>query len=116
MLKVKFTRIKNVVLMEVLEQSGIQRGRGVLYSTKDSALKLQSITFPELRDFDIFIGGREKDKDNKIASICLSDEEKAKTYVTEATSLVEQFNNSLKSPKRKKRVIRLKRCRNICSR
>lgn len=101
MLKVKFTRIKNVVLMEVLEQSGIQRGHGHLYSATGFKLALQSVASPELQKYNIFICGRNRNDDNKIAAISLKHEEEARDYIRKAICLIDSFNATLKPSKEK---------------
>ena len=106
MLKVKFTRIKNVVLMEVLEQSGIQRGHGHLYSAKGFELTLQSDASPELRRRNIFICGRNKDDDNKIAAISLNHEEEARDYISKAICLIGSFNATFKFSKEKQEQLK----------
>ena len=108
MLKVKFTRIKNVVLMEVLEQSGIQRGYGYLYSATGFKLTLQSVTSPELQKHNIFICGSNRDNDNKIAAISLNHEEEARDYIRKAICLIDSFNATLKPPKEKHEQFDLK--------
>lgn len=108
MLKVKFTRIRNVVLMEVLEQSGIQRGCGHLYSAIGLELTLQSATSPELQAHNIFICGRNRDKDNKIAAITLNNEEEAREYISNAICLIDSFNDTFKPLKEKHEQFDLK--------
>ena len=94
MLKVKFRRIKNVVLMEVLKQD-IRCEDEFLYCSSDG-INIKSNRGPELRNDTIFIRGRLIAYDNSVASIEFNSIDKAKTYYQKCIRTIQDFNEFLK--------------------
>lgn len=114
MLKVKFTRIKNVVLMEVLEQSGIPRGADLLYEEDIDdddeyvSFSLHSCEHPYLQRYEIFVCGEDTEKDNIIASVSLDSETEARDYIKRAICLIHSFNKTIKGKGKKHEEFDLK--------
>lgn len=94
MLKVKFRRIKNVVLMEVLEQN-ISSEDEFLYCSSEG-LNIYSRRGPELKNDTIFIRGSLIAYNNSVASIEFKSAKQAKTYYQKCIRTIQEFNEFLK--------------------
>lgn len=94
MLKVKFRRIKNVVLMEVLEQN-INSADEFLYCSSDG-ISIMSRKGPELKSDTIFIRGSNTAHDNSVTSIEFDLVSQAKTYYQKCVRTIQNFNEFLK--------------------
>ena len=97
MLKIKFWRIENVILMKILEQGDeIERGRFEFKAS--NGVKLRSVTYPQICTSELFIQGKFEsfDKDVEICTYNTSEEAKAclKSYV----EAVKEYNDSLQQP------------------
>ena len=95
MLKVKFRRIKNVVLMEVLEQN-INSEDDFLYCSAEG-LNIYSRRGPELKNDAIFIRGSLIAYNNSVASIEFNTIKQAKTYYQKCIRTIQDFNEFLKN-------------------
>lgn len=94
MLKVKFWRIENVVLMKVLEQGEeIKRGCGELFRT--DYLGLVSMYNPGILINKLLVRGKDKEDDNMVVSWGFSNRAEAKLYIERATEAIHAYNQSL---------------------
>lgn len=92
MLKVKFTRIKNVLVAEILEQPlGVERSRFI--KTKGN-YSLASERAPLLDDTSLWIRGYDKSRDNMAVSYTYDTEEEAKEALEEFTCLIKSYNET----------------------
>ena len=94
MLKIKFWRIENVIVMKILEQ-GDEIKRGDFKFVASNGIKLRSATYPQICTSKLFIQGKFEsfDKDVEICTYNTSEEAKAclKSYI----EAVREYNNSL---------------------
>lgn len=96
MLKIKFWRIENVILMKVLEQGDeIKRDGGVFFTDKDTGICISSIIFPACNNGEIFVRGRVRKDDNWIAIHRCKDTESAKELLSSYVLTVKCYNESL---------------------
>ena len=94
MLKIKFTRKKNIVIMEILEQSNeIIRGSGKLYEGKND-IEIYTGRHPQLFTNAIYICGTDITKDNFLSVIEFSSIAQAQQFYTRAIEAVEGYNLS----------------------
>lgn len=92
MLKVKFTRIKNVLVAEILEQpSGVERSRFV--KIKNDYI-LASERAPWLDGKSLWIRGYDKSSDNIAVSYTYDTEKKAKEAMEGFTCLIKSYNGT----------------------
>lgn len=92
MLKVKFTRIKNVLVAEILEQpSGVERSRFIEVKGDYS---LASEREPGLDDTSLWVRGYDKSKDNMAVSYTYDTVEEAKEALEGFTCLIKSYNGS----------------------
>ena len=69
MLKVKFWKIENVVLMKVLEQGNeICRGAGIFYKDKETGLTLASSLYVAISRDVLYVKGEKRQDDNNIVT------------------------------------------------
>lgn len=92
-LKLQLWQVKNLVLMEVLEQDESLRGRGLIFEY--GGLELVSTFCPCLEDEGIFIRGNDFEHDNRIAINQFDTIVRAKKYIERAVTLVHEYNKSL---------------------
>lgn len=92
-LKIKLFQIKNIVLMEVLEQDSRTRGEGKLFISGE--LSLESLASPELREKAVLIRGTNTKRDTLMYSISFTEIEKADKYIRDVKKLVKEYNLSL---------------------
>lgn len=94
MLKVKFWRIENVVLMKVLEQGEeIKRGCKEVFESVDFSIYSQCT--PSMYANGIYVRGSKMEDDNKVRYYCLSNCAEAKLYIERATEAIHEYNQSL---------------------
>ena len=103
MLKIKFWRIKNVLLMQVLEQ-GDEIERGFFAFSTSNGVEFNSSRLPEIELKKIFIRGENKKEDNKVAVFDCEDERKAKILLNRYIEAVRECNNSLRKENRNTEV------------
>ena len=92
-LKIKLLQIKNIVLMEVLEQDSRTRGDGKLFISGE--LSLESLTSLELREKAVLIRGTNTGRDALMCSISFTEIKKADKYIRDVKKLVKEYNQSL---------------------
>lgn len=94
MLKIKFWRIENVVLMKVLEQGEeIERGSGMFFCKND--FRLISGEFPAEYMNEIYVRGNFVIADNAIRTRSCKSCDEAKEYIKVATEAIHAYNQSL---------------------
>lgn len=94
MLKIKFWRIENVVLMKVLEQGEeIERGCGEFFRT--DYLGLVSMYNPGILINKLFVRGKDEEDDNMVISWGFQNREEAKLYIERATEAIHACNQSI---------------------
>lgn len=94
MLKIKFIRKKNIVIMEILEQSNeIIRGSGKLYEDKNGMV-IYTGSHPQLFKNAIYICGRDITKDSFLSVFEFSSVTEAQQLYTRAIEAVEGYNLS----------------------
>lgn len=108
MLRVKFWRIENVVLMKVLEQGDeIARGKGVFFES-DCSFVLSSHDEPRMFQENIrgevgcigiknyiFVGGTSCEFDNKVVAYELGNELDAVRFYDGAINAIKQYNRRI---------------------
>lgn len=93
MLKVKFWRLENVVLMRILEQGEeIRRGGGKFFEYKNFILT--SAGCPVISNLCLNVRGCHKEDDNKIAICNFETSEEARDYIILATKTIHAYNKS----------------------
>ena len=93
-LRLKLWRIKNVVLMKVLEQDESLRGKGFIFETYD--FKIWSVTNPCLTFDDTFyIRGTVSECDNNITCREFDCADKAQNYIQTVIDTVRAYNESI---------------------
>lgn len=94
MLKIKFTRNKNIVFMEILEQGEeIVRGSDKIYESKNG-IEICTDEYPQLFSNKIYVRGTDIFKDEYLSCIEFSTIAFAKRYFTKAVEAVEEYNLS----------------------
>lgn len=94
MLKIKFWRIENVILMKILEQGDeIERGKFEFEASND--VKLCSQFEPEIDDTKIFLRGTNISRDKQVVNSCFFTPEKARIRLKAYAEAVKEYNNSL---------------------
>lgn len=94
MLKIKFWRVENVLLMKVLEQGdGIKRGDFKFCAS--NGIEVKSISSPELTPAIIYVRGCEEEYDDSIAPREYSNAEGAKEALARYIEAVKEYNTSL---------------------
>lgn len=94
MLKIKFWRVENVLLMKVLEQ-GDEIKRGDFKFCASNGIKVMSICSPELTPAFINIRGRTEEYDDNIAPCEYSNAEGAKEALARYIEAVREYNSTL---------------------
>ncbi len=94
MLKIKFWRIENVLLMKVLEQ-GEEIKRGDFKFCASNGIKVMSICSPELTPAFINIRGRAKEYDDNIVSRECINAGEAGAMLARYIEAVKEYNSTL---------------------
>lgn len=94
MLKIKFWRIKNVLLMQVLEQ-GNEIKRENFKFCASNGIEVKSVCRPELTPAIIYVRGSAKEYDDSIAPREYSNAEGAKEALARYIEAVKEYNTSL---------------------
>ncbi len=97
MLKIKFWRIENVILMKILEQ-GDEIERGKFEFEASNGMRLSSQTEPEIGDTKIFLRGTNINRDKQVVKSCFYTPEKARIRLKAYVEAVKEYNNSLEHP------------------
>ena len=94
MLRIKFWRIENVLLMKVLEQ-GEEIKRGDFKFCASNGIKVMSICSPELTPAFINIRGRAKEYDDNIVSRECINAGEAGAMLARYIEAVKEYNSTL---------------------
>ena len=100
MLKIKFWRIENVILMQILEQGDeIERGkRGKFEFKASNGVSLRSATNPAVSYDMIYLRGDSKELDETVSAYDCITNEGAKARLKAYIEAVKEYNNSLQHP------------------
>lgn len=94
MLAVKFTRIRNVVVAEILEQGEeIKRGK-FSFKDADGEHELLSRTYPSIQDPKLYLRGVSTRFDGCATAYIYESAEEAKKAVKAFTGLIKQYNKT----------------------
>lgn len=97
MLKIKFWRIENVILMQILEQDDeIERGNFEFKAS--NGIGLHSRFESEMADERIYLRGRDISHDTQVASKYFNTSEEAKERLKSYVEAIKEYNNSLQQP------------------
>ena len=94
MLKIKFWRIENVILMKILEQ-GNEIERGNFDFEASNGVSLRSRLEPETRNKRIYLRGKDISKDTQIVNECFDTLKAAKELLKAYVEAIREYNNSL---------------------
>ena len=97
MLKIKFWRIENVILMKILEQ-GDEIERGKFEFEASNGVKLQSRHNPVMHNKTIYLRGRDISHDAQVISEYFNTSEEAREQLKAYVEAVKEYNNSLEHP------------------
>lgn len=92
MLTVNFKRSGSEVYMQILEQTDIERGCGVVF--KDGELSIHSSVSPEIERRILWVRGVSRDYDDKVSCCGFSTPEEADKYIDSMVTLVKKYNQS----------------------
>lgn len=97
MLKIKFWRIENIILMKILKQDGeIERGNFEFKAS--NGIGLQSRFESEIADERIYLRGSDISHDTQVASKYFNTSEEAKERLKSYVEAIKEYNNSLQQP------------------
>ena len=94
MLKIKFWRIENVILMKILEQ-GDEIERGKFEFKASNGVKLRSVTNPQICTSELFIQGEFESFDKNVEICTYNTSEEAKEWLKAYVEAVKEYNNRL---------------------
>ena len=94
MLKIKFWRIENVLLMQVLEQ-GNEIKRENFKFCASNGIEVKRLCRPELIPDIIYVRGSEEEYDDNIVPCEYSNAEEAKAMLARYIEAVKEYNTSL---------------------
>lgn len=92
MLKVNFKRNGSKVYMQILEQTDIERGCGVVF--EDGELAIRSSVQPAMESRVLWVRGVSRDYDDKVSCCGFSTPEEADKYIDSMVTLVKKYNQS----------------------
>lgn len=92
MLKVNFKRNGSKVYMQILEQTDIERGCGVVF--EDGELAIRSSVQPAMESRVLWVRGVSCDYDDKVSCCGFSTLEEADKYIDSMVTLVKKYNQS----------------------
>ena len=92
-LKLKIYNIKNVVLMEVLQQDESLRGKGKICEASNG-FEIKSNCCPSLFIKEIYIKGENEELDNILCCREFKTAKQAEEYVQKAKAAIEEYNAS----------------------
>ena len=95
MLKIKFWRIEDVLLMKILEQGDeIKRNHFSFHAS--NGITIKSCVCPSIYDHnELYINGSSKKQDNKIVMKNYNSIEQAKDFLQMYIFAIKEYNNSL---------------------
>ena len=91
MLKIKFWRIENVVLMKILEQDENLRKK-TDWRDSETGIRIKSINSPVLSYYTIYIRGKMYEDDNLISSYSYETEKEAIKALKDIAIAIKNFN------------------------
>lgn len=94
MLKIKFWRIENVILMKILEQ-GDEIERGNFSFKASNGVSLCSGLVPEIADERIYLRGRDISQDTQVVNKFFDTSEEAKVCLKAYIEAVKEYNDNL---------------------
>ena len=97
MLKIKFWRIENVILMKILEQ-GDEIERGNFEFEALNGVSLRSATRPAVSYDMIYLKGDSEESDETVSAYDCTTNEGAKARLKAYIEAVREYNNSLQQP------------------
>ena len=82
------------VVVEVVDMDDSERGEGVLIENEDNLVikSIQSLSFPELRNNELFVWGGDRYEDDRIFGHRFESEEMREQAIKDINSLVEKYN------------------------
>ena len=82
------------VVVEILSMDDSERGEGVLIENEENLVikRIQSLSFPELRDDELFVWGGDAYEDDRIFGHRFASEEVREQAIKDINSLVEEYN------------------------
>lgn len=82
------------VVVEVVDMDDSERGDGVLIENEDNLVikSIQSLSFPELRNNELFVWGDDRYEDSRISAHRFESEEMREQAIKDINSLVEEYN------------------------
>lgn len=97
MLKIKFWRIENFIVMKILKQGDeIERGNFRFKASND--IVFCSKKDPEICHTDLYLRGINVSNDNRCSAWSFATSEKAKEMLKTYIEAVKEYNNSLQQP------------------
>ncbi len=97
MLKIKFWRIENVILMKILEQ-GDEIERGKFEFEASNGVDLGAQIEPQIGNKKIFLRGELINHDTQVVSKYFNTSEEAKERLKSYVEAIKEYNNSLQQP------------------
>ena len=94
-LKVNLERFGETgVVVEVVDMDDSERGEGVLIENEDNLVikSIQSLSFPELRNNELFVWGGDRYEDSRIFGHRFESEDMRERAIDDINSLVEEYN------------------------
>ena len=94
-LKVNLERFGETgVVVEIASMDDSERGEGVLIENEENLVikRIQSLSFPELRDDELFVWGEDAYEDDRILGHRFASEEVREQAIRDINSLVEEYN------------------------
>lgn len=82
------------VVVEIVSMDDSERGEGVLIENEDNLVikSIQSLSFPELRNNELFVWGGDRYEDDRIFGHRFASEEAREQAIKDINSLVEEYN------------------------
>ena len=82
------------VVVGVVDMDDSERGEGVLIENEENLVikRIQSLSFPELRDDELFVWGGDAYEDDRIFGHRFASEEMREQAIKDINSLVEEYN------------------------
>ena len=82
------------VVVEILSMDDSERGEGVLIENEDNLVikSIQSLSFPELRNNELFVWGGDRYEDDRLFGHRFASEEVREQAIKDINSLVEEYN------------------------
>ena len=95
MLKLKFWRMRNVIIMEVIEQDDSIK-RGYFKYNASNGVRIESWMHPNISTNEIQVRGEQKLMDFNLASFQYDSAEEAKEQLSKFQYAIQEYNSILK--------------------